>query len=87
MKTHLKAFPAPVAQDWLFTAPEGGAIACNEFMKRVWRPACKTAGIPAGLGPHALRHRYASLVVKHDESVKTVSERPEEGAADPRAAA
>ncbi|MET8344269.1 tyrosine-type recombinase/integrase [Streptomyces microflavus] len=25
-------------------------------------------------GPHALRHHYASLRVKHDESVKTVSE-------------
>ncbi|MGN2359939.1 tyrosine-type recombinase/integrase [Streptomyces luridiscabiei] len=26
-------------------------------------------------GPHALRHHYASLLVKHDESVETVSER------------
>jgi integrase len=75
MKTHLKAFPAPTPQDWLFTAPEGGAIAYNEFMKRVWRPACKKAGIPAGVGPHALRHHYASLLIKHGESVKTVSER------------
>jgi integrase len=75
MRTHLKAFPAPTLQDWLFTAPEGGAIAYNEFMKRVWRPACGKAGIPDGIGPHALRHHYASLLIKHGESVKTVSER------------
>ncbi|WP_255753225.1 tyrosine-type recombinase/integrase [Kitasatospora sp. A2-31] len=40
-----------------------------------WRPACQRAGIPKGTGPHALRHHYASLLIKHGESVKTVSER------------
>ncbi|MBD0740553.1 tyrosine-type recombinase/integrase [Streptomyces sp. CBMA29] len=75
MKAHLKVFPAPGPQDWLFTAPQGGAVAYNEFMKRVWRPACRKAGIPDGIGPHALRHHYASLLIKHGESVKTVSER------------
>ncbi|MGG7571686.1 tyrosine-type recombinase/integrase [Streptomyces sirii] len=40
-----------------------------------WRPACAKAGIPKGTGPHALRHHYASLLIKHGESVKTVSER------------
>ncbi|MFG2527461.1 tyrosine-type recombinase/integrase [Streptomyces sp. NPDC048516] len=30
---------------------------------------------PGGTGPHALRHHYASLLIKHGESVKTVSER------------
>lgn len=75
VKAHLKSFPAPAQQDWLFTAPEGGPVAYNEFMKRVWRPACRKAGIPDGIGPHALRHHYASLLIKHGESVKTVSER------------
>ncbi|MEV6472689.1 tyrosine-type recombinase/integrase [Streptomyces sp. NPDC051657] len=43
-------------------------------MKRAWRPACAKAGIPKGTGPHALRHHCASLLIKHGESVKTVSE-------------
>jgi integrase len=73
--THLKVFPVPVPQDWLFTAPQGDPVAYNEFMKRVWRPACRRAGIPEGIGPHALRHHYASPLIKHGESVKTVSER------------
>ncbi|WP_256069815.1 MULTISPECIES: tyrosine-type recombinase/integrase [unclassified Streptomyces] len=77
LTAHLKAFPVAGPDGWLFTAPEGGAIAYNEFMKRVWRPACKKAGIPEGngRGPHALRHHYASLLINHGESVKTVSER------------
>nr|WTB35936.1 tyrosine-type recombinase/integrase [Streptomyces sp. NBC_00830] len=31
--------------------------------------------MPKGTGPHALRHHYASLLIKYGESVKTVSER------------
>jgi integrase len=58
-----------------FTTPEGGPIAYNAFRRRVWLPACEKAGVPAGFGPHALRHHYASLLIKHGESVKTVSER------------
>jgi integrase len=75
LPSELKAFPVPDPNGWLFTAPEGGAIAYNEFMKRVWRPVCTKAGIPEGMGPHALRHHYASLLINHGESVKTVSER------------
>lgn len=75
VQAHLRAFPVPTPLDWLFTAPEGGPVAYNEFMKRAWRPACEKAAIPAGIGPHALRHHYASLLIKHGESVKTVSER------------
>ncbi|MFF4727366.1 tyrosine-type recombinase/integrase [Streptomyces mirabilis] len=47
----------------------------THFMDGSWRPACAKAGIPKGTGPHALRHHYASLLIKHGESVKTVSER------------
>ncbi|MCW2736098.1 site-specific integrase [Nocardioides sp.] len=40
-----------------------------------WRPAARAAGIPAGQGLHALRHYYASLLIRHGESVKTVQAR------------
>ncbi|MEV6163343.1 tyrosine-type recombinase/integrase [Streptomyces sp. NPDC052052] len=40
-----------------------------------WRPACAKAGIAKGVGPHALRHHYASLLIKHGEPVRVVSER------------
>ena len=32
----------------------------------------KRAGPPAGVGFHDLRHFYASLLIRHGESVKTV---------------
>jgi site-specific recombinase XerD len=41
----------------------------------VWRPAARAAGIPAGTGLHALRHYYASLLIRHGESVKVVQAR------------
>lgn len=75
LKAHLHDFPVAGAEGWLFTAPEGGPIVYTHFMDHAWRPACAKAGITKGTGPHALRHHYASLLIKHGESVKTVSER------------
>jgi integrase len=41
---------------------------------RVWRPAVKGAGL-SGVTRHSLRHFYASLLIRHGESVKTVQAR------------
>lgn len=43
----------------------------------LWRPAAKAAGLTAetGTGMHALRHYYASLLIRYGESVKTVQGR------------
>lgn len=43
----------------------------------IWRPIAKTAGLTAetGTGMHALRHYYASLLIRYGESVKTVQAR------------
>jgi len=75
MKAHLRDFPADGPEGWIFTAPQGGPVVYTHFMDGSWRPTCAKAGIPKGTGPHALRHHYASLLIKHGESVKTVSER------------
>jgi integrase len=45
------------------------------FYQRVWRPALKAAGLPAMTRFHDLRHYYASLLIRHGESVKTVQAR------------
>ncbi|OIV38775.1 site-specific integrase [Mangrovactinospora gilvigrisea] len=74
MKEHLRAFP-PGEDGWLFTAPEGGPVAYTPFMEWAWRPLAKKLGFPPRTGPHALRHHYASLLIRNGESVKTVSER------------
>ncbi|MCX5092637.1 site-specific integrase [Streptomyces sp. NBC_00365] len=75
LKVHLRDFPVDGSEGWLFTAPQGGPVVYTHFMDGAWRPACAKAGIPKGVGPHALRHHYASLLIQHGESVKTVSER------------
>ncbi|MEB3367437.1 tyrosine-type recombinase/integrase [Saccharopolyspora mangrovi] len=42
---------------------------------RLWRPAAKAAGLNPATGLHVLRHLYASLLIRHNESVKTVQHR------------
>jgi integrase len=46
------------------------------FSRFEWRPAvAKAEGAPASTGMHDLRHYYASLLIQHRESVKTVHRR------------
>jgi integrase len=44
-------------------------------LSRVWRPAVATAGLPEETTFHSLRHYYASLLIRHGESVKVVQSR------------
>lgn len=62
-------------EDLIFTL-EGEPITRQAF-GHIWRPAAKAAGLTASTGPgmHALRHYYASLLIRYGESVKTVQAR------------
>jgi integrase len=60
--------------DFVFMTELGGPIRRTAFSERVWRPAVKRAGL-GGVTPHSLRHFYASLLIRHGESVKTVQAR------------
>ncbi|HUZ20795.1 MAG TPA: site-specific integrase [Acidimicrobiales bacterium] len=74
------ALAAHIAQNpvgplgFLFTNSDGDPIRRTRFSDE-WRPAVKAAGAPAGTGFHALRHYYASLLIRHGESVKVVQAR------------
>jgi integrase len=68
---HLSAWPAV---ELVFTTELGAPIRRTAFSERVWRPAVKRAGL-SGATLHALRHFYASLLIRHGESVKTVQAR------------
>lgn len=63
-----------VADDGLVFTLDGAPIHRSAF---VWRPAAVAAGLNAGTGTgmHALRHYYASLLIRFGESVKTVQAR------------
>jgi integrase len=70
---HLRAFP--VAPDGLlFTTPAGEPLRRTAFSSKVWRPAVTRAGL-GGAVFHELRHYYASLLIRHAESVKVVQAR------------
>jgi len=70
---HLGRYPAG-ANSLVFTNERGEAIRRSVF-SRLWRPAVAAAGLPAGTSFHDLRHYYASLLIRHGESVKVVQAR------------
>jgi integrase len=69
---HLAAYP-PGTDGLVFTL--GGDRISRQAFGHQWRPMAKAAGLPTGSGMHALRHYYASLLIRHGESVKTVQAR------------
>ncbi|KMM46520.1 integrase [Cellulomonas sp. A375-1] len=72
LAAHLQAFPASPGE-LVFTTPSGRAVRRSDF-GAAWRPAVAAAGLP-GFVFHGLRHYYASLLIRHGESVKTVQAR------------
>lgn len=71
---HLEAFPVDRADGLLFTTAEGGALRRNRFAE-VWSRARASTGLGADRTFHDLRHFYASLLIRHGESVKVVQAR------------
>lgn len=74
LAAHLAAYP-PGPDGLVFTL-EGGAPISRQALGHLWRPAAAAAGLAADrTGPHSLRHYYASLLIRHGESVKVVQAR------------
>src|SRR3954447_6497699 len=71
LAAHLAAWPT---DELVFTTELGDPIRRTAFSAAVWRPAVRRAGL-SGVTMHALRHFYASLLIRHGESVKTVQAR------------
>jgi len=74
LAAHLAAFPAG-PDGLLFTDAHGRPLRRDSFGREVWRPTVRAAGLPVGVGFHALRHYYASLLIRHGESVTVVQSR------------
>lgn len=58
----------------VFTTGAGGPLTRSQW-SQIWRPAAKAAGLPPRTAPHALRHFFASALIRHGERVKTVQKR------------
>ncbi len=66
LASHLAAFP-PGPEGFIFTDEAGAPIWRTRFSK-AWRPIVEKANARPGTGFHALRHYYASLLIRHGES-------------------
>jgi integrase len=58
--------------DLVFTMPQGGPLREPKFAERYFKPAALTAGLPAALRVHDLRHTCASLLIREGASIKAV---------------
>ena len=67
--------PFQPGEDGLVFTLDGGEPITRQAFGRIWRPAAAAAGLTTGTGMHALRHYYASLLIRYGESVKTVQAR------------
>jgi integrase len=74
LAAHLASHPAG-PDGFVFTDRRGEPLRRTSFSATVWSPARKAAGLPATVRFHDLRHYYASLLIRHGESVKTVQVR------------
>lgn len=86
MSSHLAIFPATTRPEHgalVFTTTAGEPIRRNRFGD-VWRAAVRRSGARPDLTFHDLRHYYASLLIRHGESVKVVQRRLGHGQRDPR---
>jgi integrase len=59
----------------VFTTGNRSPIRRTNFSATVWVPSVARAGLPKGTHFHELRHYYASLLIRHGESVKVVQAR------------
>jgi integrase len=89
LAAHLTTFPAPAVEipdttvrpqprrhpaRLVFTDDAGRPIRRTQFSP-IWRPAAAAADLGDGVTFHDLRHYYASLLIRHGESVKVVQKR------------
>ncbi|HLS13151.1 MAG TPA: tyrosine-type recombinase/integrase [Beutenbergiaceae bacterium] len=73
LAAHLQAHPAG-EEGFVFTRNSGAPWRRSAFSEK-WSAARKATGTPEDATMHSLRHYYASLLIRHGESVKVVQDR------------
>ncbi|MBW3639373.1 MAG: tyrosine-type recombinase/integrase [Actinobacteria bacterium] len=73
LSEHVRLFP-PGPFGLIFTSTRGSVVN-RQSLHRSLAAALRTAGLPAGITFHQLRHTYASLLIDGGESVTVVADR------------
>ncbi len=71
---HLAAFPVSNQLGLVFTSDSGTPVH-RQMLSRIWAASVKRSDVTAKVTFHGLRHYYASLLIRHGESVTTVQAR------------
>lgn len=66
---------SPVADAFVFTAPDGGPLRHGNFYRRFFKPAVLRAGLDARTRFHDLRHTAAALMIAEGVHLLAVKER------------
>jgi integrase len=75
LATRAHALGRPIsADDYVFTAPQGGPLRRDLLHKRILRPAVVAAGLPDALRLHDLRHSCASILIQLGAHPKVIQE-------------
>jgi integrase len=74
LAAHITAYP-PGENGSLFTTVTGVLYRHEHYGSRIFAPAVRKAGLPAGTTSHHLRHHFASVLLAAGESVVAVAER------------
>ena len=70
LSAQLASGDAPYGETGLLFPP-----VTRQLFSKIWRASARRAHLPDSITYHSLRHYYASLLIHHGESVKTVQER------------
>lgn len=71
LSAHITAFGLG-EEGLVFSSPGGSFVRRSTFSAKIWKPAIAAAGLREGTRLHDIRHYYASLLIRHGESIKTV---------------
>lgn len=71
---HLEQWPSDDPDGLIFTAAWGGRLRRDGWNRRAWKPAAEAAKRPE-LTFHALRHFYASALIRRDHSAVVIARR------------
>lgn len=71
---HLERYPSDDADGLIFQAAMGGRLRRDGWNRRTWKPAVEAAGRPE-LGFHAMRHYYASALIRAGLAAPVIARR------------
>ena len=72
---HLRHTGRTNPDDYVLQSPNGGPVRANNFRRRIYQPALKTAGLDAGLTFHRLRHSAGYHMRETGESLEVIQKR------------